>query len=148
MKFLNFLYVGCPLYCHVYPGTFTGSTWSIDVPEPGYSSLAVIEPWCHLCDRFLLFFSQHVWHLGILHKATRCVDLMPPVLMLCCISCISPCVYVLCKCSSSCCAVFKSDAYVDISVVSVMATRLRPLLCGCCLNDDFTGAVLCLLYCL
>jgi hypothetical protein len=71
---------------------------------------------------------------------------MSPVLMLCCISCISPCAYVSCKCSSSCCVVFKFEIYVDISVGSVMATRLRPLVCGCCLNNDFTGVVLCLVH--
>jgi hypothetical protein len=91
------------------------------------------------------FFSQQVWHLGILHKATCRVDIMSPVLMLCCISCILPWVYVSCRCNSSCCAVFRSDAYVQISIGSVMATRLRPLLCGCCLNDDLAGFILVLM---
>jgi hypothetical protein len=55
-------------------------------------------------------------------------------------------VYASCKCSSSCCAVFRFDVYVDISVGSVMATCLCPLLCCCCTNDDLTSVVLCLIY--
>jgi hypothetical protein len=58
IMFLIFFKVGYPLYYHVYPGTFAALMWSIEVPEPGYSSCAVIDPWCRLCDLFLLFLAS------------------------------------------------------------------------------------------
>jgi hypothetical protein len=144
MKFFYFFWVDCPLYCHLWPGTFTASMWSIEVLDPGYSSFSMIEPQFLLCDLFMLFFSRNVWHVVIWHSAICHVDLISPFLILYCISCLSACVYVSCKCNTSCCAVFKFDVYAVIYFDSSMATCLRPILLGCCKNDDFAGVMVCL----
>jgi hypothetical protein len=54
-------------------------------------------------------------------------------------SCMLVCAYVSCRCNSSCFAVLRFVVYVDIYFASVMATRSRPLVCGCCKSEDFTG---------
>jgi hypothetical protein len=53
--------------------------------------------------------------------------------------------YVSWRCNSSCCAVFIFDVHVEIYVGSEIATRLRPLLCGCWLNGDLAGFVVSLI---
>jgi hypothetical protein len=120
------------------------STWSIEVLYPGYSSCSVIGPQFLLCDLFLLLLSHHLCHFGIWHSANCRVDLISPFLILYCISCMSACAYFLCKCNSSCYAVFKFDVYAVISFGSSMATHIRPLLLGCCRNEDFVGVIVCL----
>jgi hypothetical protein len=79
------------------------------------------------------------------HSATCPVDLISPLLILHCISCMSPCAYVSCKCkckcNSSCCAVNKFYIYTVIYFGSSMAMHLRPLLLGCCKNEDFAGVM-------
>jgi hypothetical protein len=60
------------------------------------------------------------------------------------------CVISLCFCfsnrfgNSSCCAVLRFHVNIEISLGWTMVTRVRPFLCGCCLNDDLAGFVLCL----
>jgi hypothetical protein len=52
--------------------------------------------------------------------------------------------YVSCKCKSSCWDVFKFDVYAVFYFGSSIATRLRPLVLGCCKNNSFTVVVICL----
>jgi hypothetical protein len=111
--------------------------------ELGFSSPCVIDPRCVLhCDIFLPLFSKQDRHLGILYSATWCVALMSQYLILCCISFISACVYISCRRSSSCWAVFMFVMYVVgyvVLCVSLTVTHLRPLKIGCCAKFVVAG---------
>jgi hypothetical protein len=129
LKFLYFLRVGCPLCCHVYPGTLAASMCSMDVFEPGWPSSCVMDPRCFLCDLFLPLFSQQDRHFGIWYITTCLFALMLQFLICCGIYCISACAYVLWMRNSSCCVVFRFVRYAVGCVVLCCVVLCCVVLC-------------------